>query len=304
MPSIDNPRLCGGTFFALLLEAKIEAMSQREHWQGHKDERIIPNLMSKLLWVMSGSEQKLAGKALETFGSNVNKYRLCKIASGAHVPLKKNGQEVRAFDKMVRENYETVLKRMDMFIEEFLDLREEVEKDKNLVKALLETVSKDETCTDASFYVNEDGSSVTRDDLIAMKNICFPAFVLGMWHYALMGPDSNTEGKDTIDAWCPSTGGGHREYTGTMGQDWPEISLHGCGTATYEDESSDEPILEDKRSEDENVDTASQAESNNGGTAQQTLNQTQQIINPFTFIQNGDNNTQIGYIQNQTINKQ
>ena len=29
----------------------------------------------------------------------------------------------------------------------------------------------------------------------------------------------------------------------------------------------------------------------------------QQINNPFTFIQNGDNNTQIGYIANQTIVK-
>ncbi len=303
MPSIDNPRLCGGTFFALLLEAKIEAMSQREHWQGHKDERIIPNLMSKLLWVMSGSEPKLTGKALETFGSNVNKYRLCKIASGAHVPLKKTGQEVRAFDKLVKENYRTVLGRMDEFIAEYLDLREEVEKDKNLVKALLDTVSKDESCKEASFYVNEGGSPVTRDELIAMKNICFPAFVLGMWHYALTGPNSNEDGKDTIDTWCPSTGGGHREYTGTMGQDWPEISLHGCAAIADEDDVVDEPELEDKTMDDR-TESASQDESDKESTGQQTLSQTQQIYNPFTFIQNGDNNTQIGYIQNQTINKQ
>ena len=45
--------------------------------------------------------------------------------------------------------------------------------------------------------------------------------------------------------------------------------------------------------------------SNTGVTAAQsgTGPNLQQINNPFTFIQNGDNNTQIGYIANQTIVK-
>ena len=124
----DNPILCGGTFFALLLDAKVEAMSQREHWKGHKDERVIPNLMSRLLWVMNGAEVKLTGKAAETFGSNVNKYRLCKINGGAHVPLKRTDAEVKAFDRMVREEYSTVLERMDQFLRDVLDFREEVGK--------------------------------------------------------------------------------------------------------------------------------------------------------------------------------
>ena len=84
--------------------------------KGHKDERVIPNLMSRLLWVMNGAEVKLTGKAAETFGSNVNKYRLCKINGGAHVPLKRTDAEVKAFDRMVREEYSTVLERMDQFL--------------------------------------------------------------------------------------------------------------------------------------------------------------------------------------------
>lgn len=42
---------------------------------------------------------------------------------------------------------------------------------------------------------------------------------------------------------------------------------------------------------------------NNQREASGTGPNLQQINNPFTFIQNGDNNTQIGYIANQTLVK-
>lgn len=224
----EKPRLCGGTFFALLLEAKVEAMSQREHRKGHKDERIIPNLMSRLLWVMTGDEIELKGKALETFGSNVNKYRLCKINGGAHVPLKKTDAEVKAFDRMVRENYSVVLQRMDVFLQDVLDFREELKKPEDFVKALMDTVSQDRSCDDKEFFVLEDGDSIPGCEVVALQEVCLPAFVLGMWHAALMIPDNNRVGEETMNEWCPSVGGGHRDYSGSMGSDWPvEVGVNG-----------------------------------------------------------------------------
>lgn len=217
----EKPRLCGATFFALLLDAKVEAMSQREHWKGHKDERVIPNLMSRLLWVMNGEIPNLKGKALETFGSNVNKYRLCKIDGGAHVRLKKTDAEVLAFDSMVRNEYQTVLRRMDEFLQDVLDFREEVGKPESFVKALMDTVSQDSYCDDKEFFVLENGDAIPGCEVLALQKVCLPAFVLGMWHAALMIPDRNKDGEATIDEWCPSTGGGHRDYNGSMGKNWP-----------------------------------------------------------------------------------
>lgn len=227
----EKPRLCGGTFFALLLDAKVEAMSQREHRKGHRDKRIIPNLMSKLLWVMTGNEVNLADKALETFGSNVNKYRLCKIDGGAHVPLKRTDAEVKAFDRLIREDYSAVLHRMDEFLQDTLDFREDLQKPDNLVKALMDTVSQDRNCDNKEFFVLEDGDSIPGVEVIAMKEICLPAFILGMWHAALMIPEKNSEGLATINEWCPSTGGGHRSYSGSMGENWPvKIEIKGLNT--------------------------------------------------------------------------
>lgn len=219
----EKPRLCGGTFFALLLDAKVEAMSQREHWKGHKDERVIPNLMSRLLWAMNGAEVNLSGKALETFGSNVNKYRLCKINGGAHLRLKKTDTEVKAFDRLIRENYSAALHRMDTFLQDVLDFREELRKPEDFVKALMDTVSQDRSCDDKEFFVLEDGDSIPGCEVIALQEVCLPAFVLGMWHAALMIPDNNKIGEATINEWCPSTGGGHRDYSGSMGEGWPTV---------------------------------------------------------------------------------
>ena len=253
----EIPRLCGATCFALILDAKVEAMSQREHWKGHKDERVIPNLMSRLLWVMNGETPDLKGKALDTFGSNVNKYRLCKIDGGAHVRLKKTDSEVQAFDNMVRNDYQTVLRRMDAFLQGVLDFREEIGKPESLVKALMDTVSQDRHCDNKEFFVLENGDSIPGCEVPALMEVCLPAFVLGMWHAALMIPDKNKDGEATINEWCPSTGGGHRDYGGTMGKNWPvDVKINGLTVAelpSVEAEEVDQP--NDEPQKDESSDT-------------------------------------------------
>ena len=253
----EKPRLCGATCFALILDAKVEAMNQREHWKGHKDKRVIPNLMSRLLWVMNGETPDLKGKALETFGSNVNKYRLCKIEGGAHVRLKKTDSEVQAFDNMVRNDYQTVLKRMDAFLWDVLDFREEVGKPESLVKALMDTVSQDRHCDNKEFFVLENGDSIPGCEVSALTEVCLPAFVLGMWHAALMIPDRKKDGEATINEWCPSTGGGHRDYSGSVGKVWPvEVKVNGMTVtelSSTETEEVDQP--DDEPQKDETEDT-------------------------------------------------
>lgn len=245
----EKPRLCGATCFALILDAKVEAMSQREHWKGHKDERVIPNLMSRLLWVMNGELTDLKGKALETFGSNVNKYRLCKIDGGAHVRLKKTDAEVIAFDNMIRTDYQTVLRRMDEFLQETLDFREEVGKPERLVKALMDTVSQDRHCDNKEFFVLENGDSISGVEVPNLQKVCLPAFVLGMWHAALMIPDKNKDGIATINEWCPSTGGGHRDYSGNLGNDWTDVEVYGLSKPEFLDLTNEEKAFSDEEAD-------------------------------------------------------
>lgn len=95
-------------------------------------------------------------------------------------------------------------------------------KDIRLVKALLDLVDKDEKIgTETKFYIQEDGSKIKKAAFGDLSMVYFPAFLLGVWHYAIMHWDENSEGKYTYDRLCPSTGGGKRDYKGTLGENWP-----------------------------------------------------------------------------------
>lgn len=110
---------------------------------------------------------------------------------------------------------------------------------------------------------------------------------------------NNKVGQLTYDTWCPENGGGTREYEGTMGDD---ISIEfDVYTLKPEDETEDteqEAEVVEDQPERNNQDNQNDHRETSG-----TSPNLQQINNPFTFIQNGDNNTQIGYIANQTIVK-
>ena len=54
--------------------------------------------------------------------------------------------EVKAFDRLIREDYSAVLHRMDEFLQDTLDFREDLQKPDNLVKALMDTISQDRNC--------------------------------------------------------------------------------------------------------------------------------------------------------------
>ncbi len=63
------------------------------------------------------------------------------------------------------------------------------------------------------------------------------------------------------------------------------------------DTEQDAEVVDDRPEQNEQDNQNAQKEASGAGP------NLQQINNPFTFIQNGDNNTQIGYIANQTIVK-
>lgn len=229
MANNEYPRLCGATVFSLILHAREEAMKQREHLKGHADARVIPNTMLELLWVMTGDRLNLDGRATETFGTNVNRYRFGKIAGGAHVHLEKNSDTVKAFDREVKENYAELLHRMDEMIDKFLEVGTGKEKDKNLVKAFLDLIDQDRQIkSDDLFYVMPDGSSLIKTEVLQLRHICFPSFVLGVWHYALAYPENNREAEATMEILCPKGKRNQRLYRGSLGCQWTnEIHLHG-----------------------------------------------------------------------------
>lgn len=245
MTNNDFPRLCGGTFFTLVLQALKPRMKAREHYNGDSDGLSDPDVLVGLIRVINPDYQEPQKGALK---GKTNDYKACKISKGEYLPFG-DMAVIQEFDNRVHSNYSAVLSDMDAFVERSLETKTVAKKDVRLVKALLDLIDKDEAIgIEEDFFVLEDGGKIKKAAFGDLSMVCFPAFLLGVWHYAVMHWDKNGEGKNTYDMLCPSAGGGKRNYKGTLGDAWPsDITL------TYidvnETVSIDTEVVDDDTSE-------------------------------------------------------
>ena len=279
MTTIEYPRLCGGTFFTLVLQALRQRMKAREHYSGDSDGLSDPEVLVGLIKVIN-PDYTDPGK--ENLKGTANNYKACKISNSTYLPFD-DEQVISAFDSKVKTAYQSVLNRMIGFVNDFLDMSETVHKDVNLVRAIVDLIQQDQTIKAGDeFFIGQNGEKKKKAALGDLKEVCLPSFLLGVWHYIVVNRKDNGIGKATYDVWCPSAGGGQRKYIAHMGKGILE-SL----TISYAD------IVEKAEMDAEPVETVIIE-----GTSDQQVQQT--VNNPFVFNFNqyGNNGTQIGHIEN------
>ena len=285
----EYPRLCGGTFFTLVLQALRQRMKAREHYSGDSDGLSDPEVLVGLIRVINPD---YADPGKENLKGTANNYKACKTSNSTYLPFD-DEQVLSAFDSVVRTDYQTALNGMIGFVNDFLDVGETVHKDVNLVRALIDLIQQDQTIKASDeFYIGPNGEKKKKAALGDLKEVCLPSFILGVWHYVVVNRKDNGIGKKTYDTWCPSTGGGQRKYTAHMG----EGILNGLTTylvdtkETITAEVVDEPIEDDA--------------SNAAG--QDTPPVSQQMVNNnptfFNINISGGNNSFYQHVDKLTIN--
>lgn len=157
---------------------------------------------------------------MTTIKGNTSEYKSCKNKGGTYFPFG-NKVALTAFDKCIKENYQVALNRMIEFCDEFLHVKDSTKKDERLVKALIDTIDKDDSIeSNQLFYALQDGTGMSKADIVQSQSFCFQTFLLGILHFCVMCTDPATIGKETFDAWCPPRNRAPRTYEGTMGEDW------------------------------------------------------------------------------------
>lgn len=296
MTNIEYPRLCGGTFMTLVIQALLQRKKAREHYKGESDKLNDPDVLVGLITVIN-PDYKDPGKAV--LKTKANDYKSCKLSTGQYLPFG-DKLAIVVFDQRVRNNYLEARNDMCIFVDSFIETGTKLQKDVRLVKALIDLIEQDDSIDDSvELMVGENGDAVRKDQLRNLKRVCLPSFLLGIWHFIVINRKRNKVGQLTYDTWCPENGGGPREYEGTMGED---ISIE-LDVYTLEPEDETEDTEQGTEAVADQPEQINQDNQNNQREASRTGPNLQQINNPFTFIQNGDNNTQIGYIANQTIVK-
>lgn len=296
MTKNENQRLCGGTFFTLLLQARKPRMGVREHYKGTNDGLSDTDTLIALIKVVVPDYSEPTPSMKGTLKVNTSGFKSCKISGSAYLPFD-DSVEVSAFDSRVKSEYRRALEAMSGFVAGFIDSGTSTKKDERLVKALLEIIDADETIDDTqSFYINENGSTMTKADLRGVSDICMQSFLLGIWHFVLVNRKDNTVGKMTYDLWCPPNGGAERKYTGTLGCNIERPIKVSNYAEVVEDDIK--PKASKINSSDEDNEQHAQSE-----TEETTAKATNQVVNnPVVFNQYGNNNIQIGNIDTLTIN--
>lgn len=284
MTKKTRPVLCGGTIFALVLEARKPRIGKKDQLFGNRDILSEPSVLSGLVKVMYPDFTNPQSE--DTFKTNVSDYKTCKN-NGGNLPF--FDREIKAFDNRVKTEYQTALLQMCGFVNEYIEVGGSVKRDEWLIKALLDLVDADQSIANTDkFYVSESGMAVAKTDLQSLSVICLPAFLLGIWHFAVVSRPDNTVGKDTFDEWCPSHNRNKRVYIGHMGERIVRqitVTMY----ATSDTEDNEEPVSSEGEPF---VDfTSAFAETELGNDSEKTTNQT--IITPAVFINNGANAMQI-----------
>ena len=217
MNNYDYPRLCGGTFFVLLLQARKQRSRVRNRFSSGNDGLSDSDMLIELIRVAQPQYQT---QSTSTFRQNTSAYKSCQVSNGTYLPFQ-DAAIVDGFDRQVRSNYTEALAAMSLFVDRFIDT-ENAERCTRLVRALLELIEKDQSISETSpFYRGNEIAPVTKTILSKATKISIDRFLLSIWHFIITQRPDNTIGRITFEQW-------HMKPK-ESGQQWKFISDIGAG---------------------------------------------------------------------------
>lgn len=296
MDNRKNWRLCGGTFFILISNARKQLPSKGEMYAGKKSGITEPETLMALARVVTPDIEEPMSSENKSMRDGTSDFKSCR-GWGWRPFLFNDKAAKKSFDERMKNDYQECLAQMTEFTNKYLDLRTDTHKDFFLVKALLELLDADGTIDgDTRFYAERSGRTITKDELLEQSTICLESFLLGLWHYCIVDVKKNSIGQATYNEWCPPTeGNNERPYEACVGEgSMRQIELTYCMPSDFMDYEENKTSDEDEEPEPEILDAVPNHEEK---SAQPNLKQN--INNPviFNLTQNQyGNGKMFGYV--------
>lgn len=244
MQKEEKYRLCGGTFFVLLSDARKPLLSKAENYKGKKSGITETELLLSLARIVIPDIPEPMSSELKSLRDSTNDFKSCKNWGGGFFRLGDKSVK-KSFDERLKNNYSESLTAISKLVDKYIDAGTSTKKDEYLVKALVEVIiADDKILPEQLLYIQANGQPIEKKMLSSISEICLQSFLLGIWHFVLTAVDNNTIGRDTYNAWCPphsDSKGSKREYVAAIGEN-SNLNIH---LSYYEndhlcDESSDD----------------------------------------------------------------
>ncbi|MBQ7543305.1 MAG: hypothetical protein IJT44_13550 [Clostridia bacterium] len=197
----NDYRLTGGIFFALLVDSmKKSGVLSRSI---KKNKRISENdVLRDLFCVFNPSFEYVEGEE-QSKVTRCSWFKKC--ATDERTYFLNNGAGSPVITKeTVLSNFQNHLTRFDII---FNNYNIKSAHAKPFVYRLLAFLSMDDSIpANEPLYVQEDGTALTKDELLKSKTINFNSFVFGIWLFVCFRHEDNTIGQATYDHfWKPKT---------------------------------------------------------------------------------------------------
>jgi len=291
MANDSVPYLCGGIFFALLIQVKYEGTASdkvNNRYNGISD----PVLMANLIRVVTGI---LPDSTRGPFRKSVSEYRNCLINGGKNVPFNQNSV-IFGFDDSFKNRYISVLNRM-------IDLTDSCIFSENpgrmawLVKSLLAVIKKDTSIADSDvFYIFKNGIAMTKAEIINCTAFELQPFLLGVLHYLITKPTKNKHGKPTYGAFYPAR---DTYLEGTFDDGIISDIERRISVTNLQKEK--EPVADTQQTQTDFSTPDMDAIDDERADTSSTKIVNQYINNPTVVNQYGENNIHIDYVENLKI---
>ena len=207
----ERYRLCGGTFFTLLLQAR-KAPKKAAHF-----------CLRDLLLTYDEGVKYTDENSFRTITS---RFKTCE--PGFRSDYIKLGSKFtfKTFEEKVKKDYDFELGGFTVFAETYLDYGSH---GTWLVRALLELIEKDDTISDnTKFYVKPGFHPAYKYELKEEKHFNFYSFLFGVWYYICQNCEDNGVGNLTYMSWTSDKGKSReREYVSDIGMSrYEDITVH------------------------------------------------------------------------------
>lgn len=202
------PYLCGGTFLAQVLRARLPVTTATDHINSKKECLPEQEVFRRLISIYQLKDFcAYEGDSLKT---NTSNFKSCKETCEVFASFFDNDIK-RAFDEDVHKPNSTALAMMSDFVRDCMDSKKHVQ----LVRCLLDMIQNDaENLSETLFFVHGISEPIVGKELCAMESFTIEPFLLSVWHFIIMHrSDSNKKGSATYRQWYPSI----RNYAGTIG---------------------------------------------------------------------------------------
>lgn len=188
---MDYFRLCGGTFFTLIVDATLQKPTNGKLYTGTENLITDENILTNLLRIAMPSFSDVSRDDAQNF-------KQCNVKQSRNLKMV-NCEIGKALRDRMKSNYFDCHQEMTSFISDFLDVSQK--KDQKLVRALLELIEQDQgVLPDHLFYVCPNGKAITKRDMLNMVVINTPAFLLGVFLFTLTEITDNRIGQDAETA--------------------------------------------------------------------------------------------------------